>query len=98
MINIGEPGIFGEFSFIKSDLDITPPEWYFVSVGNIEWGTDIVVMTTEAAKVFLVPAGTVSIKDSIEQAALAEIEVNEYAQGKLAYIRIGCRRLCGLCY
>ncbi|HKJ80238.1 MAG TPA: hypothetical protein VKA10_11915, partial [Prolixibacteraceae bacterium] len=80
---IGEPGIFGEFSFIKSNLDITAPEWYFVSVGNIERGTEIVVMTTEVAKVFLVPAETANIKDSIEQAALAEIEVNEYAQGKL---------------
>jgi len=81
---IGEPGIFGEFSFIKSELDITPPDWYFVTVGNIVSGTDVIVMTTEAAKVYLVPAGTTPDKDSIQAAALAETEVNAYSRGKLA--------------
>jgi hypothetical protein len=41
-------------------------------------------MTTEAAKVFLVPAETTLNKEAIEQAALAETEVNAYSQGKLA--------------
>lgn len=43
--NVGEPGIFGAFSFTVSNLDLTPPEWYYVSIGIISTGTDIVVMT-----------------------------------------------------
>jgi len=87
--NVEEPGIFGEFSFVKSELDITPPEWFFVSVGTIDWGEDIIVMTTEAAKVYLVPAGTTPDIDSIMVAALAETEVNAYSQGKLATSDVG---------
>lgn len=82
--HIGEPGIFGAFSFRESNLDITPPGWYFVTVGNIIRGTNVVVMPTEAAKVFLVQSETLSIKDSIEQAAIAVTEVNAYTQGFLA--------------
>jgi hypothetical protein len=81
--NIGEPGIFGAFSFITSTLDFTPPEWYYVSVGNIERGTDIVVMTTEAATVYLVPAGTPPDTTSILLSAVASVNVTAYAQGKI---------------
>ncbi len=81
--NIGEPGIFGEFSFVESKLDVTPPKWFFVSVGNIERGTDISVMTTEAAKVYLVPAGTAGNVQNIQEKALAVIDVAAYAQGKI---------------
>ena len=81
--NIGEPGVFGGFSFVKSELDITPPEWFFVTVGNVTQGTNLVVMTNEPAKVYLVPAETTNNKDSIVRAALAETEINAYAQGNL---------------
>lgn len=81
--NVGEPGIFGGFSFIKSDMDLTPPEWYFVSVGVLERGTDIVVMTTGDAMVYLVPAGTPPDTNSIKELAVATTEVAAYSQGKI---------------
>ena len=81
--NIGGPGIFGEFSFIKSDMDLTLPEWYYVSFGTINRGTDIVIMTTEAAKVYLVPAGTAAEISSITESVVAIAEASAYKQVKL---------------
>lgn len=78
--NVGEPGIFGEFSFARSRLDIAPPEWYYVSVGTISLGTDIIIITTETAKVYLVPSGTSSDKASIMEASVAELDVTAYNQ------------------
>lgn len=80
--NVGEPGVFGGFSFIKSNLDFTPPNWYYVSVGIITSGTDIIVMTTEAGKVYLVPAGTATDTSSIKLAAVAVADVTAYSQSK----------------
>jgi len=78
--NIGEPGVFGTFSFTESNLDITPPEWFFVSIGNIDRGTDVVVVTTEDAKVYMVPEGTTPVADSLIAAAVAEVDVTAYGQ------------------
>lgn len=78
--NIGESGIFGEFSFIQSQLDVTPPEWYFVSIGIINKGEDIIVMTTEDAKVYIVPEGTLPETVSIEEAAVVIAEVSAFSQ------------------
>lgn len=82
--NLGEPGIFGGFSFIKSNLDFTPPVWYFVSIGILEQGTDIVVITTEAGKVYLVPAGTIRDKISIQEAAFSDKDVTAYSEVKFS--------------
>ncbi|HKJ78379.1 MAG TPA: DUF4832 domain-containing protein [Prolixibacteraceae bacterium] len=82
--NIGEPGVFGGFAFVKSELDITPPEWYYVSIGNINQGTDITVMTTEDGKVYLVPEGTSPDTTAIQEAAVAVMDVTAYSQVKLA--------------
>ncbi len=82
--HIGEPGIFGEFSFKESNLDITPPGWYFVSIGTISKGTEIVVMTNEAATVYLVPEGTSTQISSIKNDAVATAEVGTYSQSKIA--------------
>lgn len=81
---VGEPGIFGAFSFIESDLDVTPPEWFYVSVGTISSGTDIIVMVKEDAKIYLVPAGTKPDISSITQAAIAEIEAQAFEQLKIS--------------
>lgn len=81
---VGESGIFGGFSFIKSELDVTPPEWYFVSIGTFTAGTDLTVMTTEAGKVFLVPEGTSPDTTSIKEAAVATVELDAYSQAKLS--------------
>jgi len=78
--NIGEPGVFGEFSFVKSVLDITPPEWYFVSIGEITIGANISVMTTEASTVYLVPADTPSNATAIKNEAIALVDVAAYSQ------------------
>ncbi len=78
--NIGEPGIFGAFSFDESVLDLTPPEWYFVSIGNITQGSNIVAMTTEASKIYLVPAGTTPDTAAIQMAALAVKDASAYTQ------------------
>lgn len=82
--NEGEPGILGAFSFTESNLEITSPEWYFVSIGTISNGTDIVVMTTKAAKVYLVPEGTEPDTTSIKEAAVAIMLVLAYTQSRLA--------------
>ena len=81
--NLGEPGIFGSFSFINSTLDFTPPEWYYVSIGSIELGTDIVAMTNETATVYLVPSDTTPDTSSILLSAVASVNVTAYAQGKI---------------
>ena len=78
--NIGEPGIFGAFSFTDSKLDLTPPEWYFVSIGDMSIGTDLVVMTTENATVYLVPHETPQHADSINLASIAIANVTAYTQ------------------
>lgn len=81
--NIGEPGIFSGFSFVKSTLDITPPQWYYVSVGTIPKGANLTVMTTEDAKIYLVPEGTSQDISSIVSAAVASIEITSYTQSTL---------------
>jgi len=76
--NIGEPGIFGEFSFVGSTLDVAPPSWYFISIGTFPIGTDIEVATTETCKVYMVPEGTEKLAETIFAASLTEIDVNSY--------------------
>lgn len=61
---LGEPGILSSFSFIQSSIDFTPPEWYYVSIGKIISGNDLVFITTEDAEVYVVPANTP--RDSLE--------------------------------
>lgn len=82
--NIGEPGIFGGFSFIKSNMDLTPPAWRFVTVGTVTKGTDIVVITNEAAKVYLVPEGTINEKTSIVTSAVDSVGIAANVQGKIS--------------
>jgi hypothetical protein len=82
--NIGEQGIFGGFSFIKSNLDLAPPVWKFVSVGTITKGTDLIVMTNEAAKVYLVPEGTKSERKAIIAAAIDSVSIAANVQGKIS--------------
>jgi hypothetical protein len=81
--NIGEPGIFGGFSFAVSELDLTPPKWHYVSIGTFKPGTNIVVMTTEDATVYMVPKETPPDMASILQAAVSEIKVTAYRQANL---------------
>jgi len=76
--NIGEPGIFGSFSFLGSTFDVTPPEWNYVSIGVFTIGTDIQAACTEEGKIYLVPAGTLSDTVSIYAAAVAELNVTPY--------------------
>lgn len=82
--HIGDPGIFGAFSFLESDLDLSPPQWNFVTVGTFPAGTDIVVLTNEDASVFLVPEGTDPTIASIAEAAVRSAEVSAYAQSVIA--------------
>jgi hypothetical protein len=82
--NLGEPGIFGGFSFVVSDLDFTPPKWHFVSLGTFDPGTNIVVMTTEDATVFLVPQGTLADTVSIKSAAISSVTATAYKQATLS--------------
>jgi hypothetical protein len=69
---INEPGVFGGFSFIESTLDFTAPNWHYVSLGSFEPGSNILVMTTENATVYLVPASTTKDSLSIVAAAISE--------------------------
>ena len=82
--NLGEPGIFGGFSFAKSELDFTPPKWYYVSLGTFAPGNNIVVMTTEDATVYLVPDGTSPDSASIKAAAVSFSTATAYKQANLA--------------
>lgn len=82
--NVGEPGIFGGFSFVETSLDYVPPKWHFVSIGTFPPGTDIAVMTTESSKVYLVPAGTPPDTVSIQKAAVAIKDVTAFVQAKLS--------------
>lgn len=81
--HLGEEGIFGGFSFIKSSLDFTPPEWVYVSTGEITIGEEIRVMTSEKATVYLVPAGTASDIDIIRTLAIGQTEVEANIWGKI---------------
>lgn len=82
--NVGEPGIFGAFSFTGNKQDLTPPEWYYVSVGSIPLGTELIAMTTENSTLYLVPADTEAEALSIRESALAESEVEAYTQAKFS--------------
>ena len=82
--NIGTPGIFGGFSFMASNLDLTPPEWYFVDLGTFPIGTDIEVAIREEGIVYMVPAGTADDTASIYAAAVAEIELAANTLGNLS--------------
>jgi hypothetical protein len=82
--HIGEPGIFGEFSFVESDMDVTPPGWLFVSIGDLTLGNDIVVMTDEDAIVYLVPDGTAADTASIFSAAAASVSLSAFKEAYLA--------------
>ena len=84
--HIGEPGLFGSFSFLGSTFDVTPPEWYYISIGVFTIGTDIQVATNEACTVYLVPSGTLNDTASIYAAAMAEIDVTPYV---MAYLPTG---------
>jgi len=81
---IGEVGIFGGFSFVKSNLDLTPPAWKFVTVGTVIKGTDIVVIANEAANVYLVPEGTINERTSIIRVAVDSVSITANAQGKIS--------------
>lgn len=63
---------------------MTPPEWYYVSIGNLAPGEDITVITTEDSKVYLVPAGTLADLASIKGAAVSSVEVTAYIQANFA--------------
>lgn len=80
----GEPGIFGGFSFTGSNLDVTPPEWYFISLGTFPVGTDIEVGIQEAATVYMVPKGTAGDSSSIYAAAVAEIKLTANTLGYIS--------------
>jgi hypothetical protein len=82
--NLGEPGIFGGFSFVVSELDFTPPKWHYVSLGTFDPGSNIVVMTTENATVYLVPQGTLPDTVSIKSAAISLVKATAYKQAILA--------------
>ncbi|MBK6281422.1 MAG: DUF4832 domain-containing protein [Draconibacterium sp.] len=81
--NPGEPGIFGGFSFALSELDLTPPNWYYVGLGTFSPGTNIVVMTTEDATVYLVPDGTSPDITSIKSTAVSFSTAAAYKQANL---------------
>ena len=72
---VGEPGIFGSYSFIESNLDLTPPRLILVTTGVFKIGTYLEVSTDEDAKVYLVPSGTAAEKDSIGDAAAVVLDV-----------------------
>ncbi len=78
--NVGDPGMFGCFSFSESSIDGTPPEWYFTTVGTISVGDEIVVMTNEAGNVYLVPSETTADTSSILSEAVAIIPVVAYSE------------------
>ncbi|HKJ80153.1 MAG TPA: T9SS type A sorting domain-containing protein, partial [Prolixibacteraceae bacterium] len=82
--NIGEPGIFGGFTFVRSDLDVKAPEWYYISLGTFTPGTNLVVMTTEDAVVYLVPEGTSPDTTSIKEAAVSTTEATAFKQTNVA--------------
>lgn len=82
--NVGEPGVFGSFSFITSTLDVTPPKWYYISLGTFAPGTDVVVMTTEDATVYMVPQGTASDTTAIKKVAVSFVAAAAYKQANLS--------------
>lgn len=82
--NVGEPGIFGGFSFLNSELDNTPPKWYYVSLGTFAPGTNIVVMTTEDATVYLVPDGTLPDAITIRTTAVSFSTATAYKQTNIS--------------
>jgi len=82
--NVGEPGIFGGFSFQKSGLDITPPKWYYVSLGTFAPVNNNGVMTTGDATVYLVPHGTSPDTTSIKAVAVSFSTTTAYKQANLA--------------
>lgn len=84
--NIGEPGIFGSFSFPGLAMDLTAPGWYYVSIGNIPLGTDLIAITNEDATLYLVPAGTAPDTLSIKESAYAVVDVAAYVQAKFSTI------------
>ena len=70
-------------------IDLTYSFFNRVDLGAAVCRSDILVMTNEAARVFLVPAQTASIRASIVQAALTETNVDAYTQGKVATSGLG---------
>jgi hypothetical protein len=82
--NVGEPGVFGSFSFIASQLDATPPKWYYISLGTFSPGTNIVAMTTEDATVYMVPQGTAPDTTAIKLAAVSFTGATAYKQANLS--------------
>jgi len=73
---VGEPGIFGSFSFIESNLDLSPPKLILVTTGIYKIGTYLELATDENARVYLVPSGTAANNDSINNEAVAVIDVS----------------------
>lgn len=81
--NIGAPGIFGSFSFQKSNIDITPPTWGYVDIGSYSTGAEIVVMVDEDATVYMVPEGTAPDSIIIRDVAVSSVEAEAYIASKL---------------
>jgi len=81
--HVGEPGVFGAFSMVASQLDVTPPKWYYISLGTFSPGTDIVAMTTEDATIFMVPQGTAPDTTAIKEAAVSVTRATAYKQATL---------------
>ena len=81
---LGEPGIFGGFTFIQSELDATPPEWQYVDIGTFTPGTNITVMTSEDATVYMVPDETSPDTTTIRETSVAVVEVSAFSQAKLS--------------
>ncbi|HPE76641.1 MAG TPA: DUF4832 domain-containing protein [Draconibacterium sp.] len=82
--NPGDPGIFGGFSFPVSKLDLTPPNWYYVGLGTFTPGTNIVVITTENATVYLVPDGTLPDIATVKSTAVSFSNAEAFKQANLA--------------
>jgi hypothetical protein len=78
--------MFGGFSFVGSDMDVTPPEWFYVSIGSITIGNDIEVAIKEAGKVYLVPSGTLQDTALIYAAAVGETELSAYTIGYISTV------------
>lgn len=72
---VGEPGIFGSFSFIETGLDLSPPELILVTTGVFRIGTYLEVFVNEDAKAYLVPSGTVANHDTIAGAAVTVTDI-----------------------
>ncbi len=81
---VGEPGVFGAFSFVTSKFDQTPPELFFVSEGPVIQGNAITAISTENGMVYLVPAGTPADAAIIKEKAISSAAAVSYQEAELS--------------